>query len=125
MGNHLICCVFWAVGKTRCHSREIWAVGEKHAVGGTEYVVLTDHVDQAYLESLQKLTAHHKGQIVRVPDLALLHEQEERFNKLQKQLRTIGPKYAAIAPRLDSFRENMLMGMWELFSTLDLSLIHI
>ena len=92
---------------------------EKHAVGGTEYVVLTDHVDEAYLESLQKLAAHHKGQIVRVPDLALLHEQEERFNKLQKQLRAIGPKYAAIAPRLDSFRENMLMGMWELFSTLD------
>ena len=92
---------------------------EKHAVGGTQYVILTDHVDKAYLESLQKLAAHRQGQLVSVPDLALLHEQEERFKKLQKQLRAIAPKYAAIAPRLESFRENMLMGMWELFSTLD------
>ena len=91
----------------------------KHAVDGTQYVILTDHVDKAYLESLQKLALHHQGQIVSVPDLALLHEQEKRFKTLQKQLRAIGPKYAAIAPRLDSFRENMLMGMWELFSTLD------
>ncbi|MDB4723167.1 hypothetical protein OAF55_00325 [Akkermansiaceae bacterium] len=92
---------------------------EKHAVGGTQYVILTDHVDTAYLKSLKKLAAHHQGQLMSVPDLALLHEQEERFETLQKQLRAIAPKYAAIAPRLESFRENMLMGMWELFSTLD------
>lgn len=92
---------------------------EPHAVDGTQYVVLTDHVAPAFLEPLQKLAAHHQGQVVTVPDLALLHEQGERFGELRKQLQGIGPKYVAIAPRLDSFRENMLMGMWELLSTLD------
>ena len=90
-----------------------------HAVEGTHYVVLTDHVDSEFLQPLQKLAEHHQGQVVTVPDLALLHEQQDRFAKLQKELRGIGPRYVAIAPRLDSFRENMLLGMWELLSTLD------
>ena len=92
---------------------------EPHAVDGTQYVILTDHIDSAFLEPLQKLAAHHQGQVVTVPDLALLHEQGKRFAELKKNLQEIGPKYVAIAPRLDSFRENMLMGMWELLSTLD------
>lgn len=92
---------------------------EMHEVDGTQYVILTDHIDDAFLQPLQKLALHHQGQIISVPDLALLHEQEERFTELQKQLQAIGPRYVAIAPRLATFRENMLMGMWELLSTLD------
>lgn len=92
---------------------------KSHAVNGTQYVILTDHVDPAYVEPLQELAAHHQGQVVTVPDLALLHDQGERFVELKKQLQRIEPKYVAIAPRLESFREYMLMGMWELLSTLD------
>ncbi len=92
---------------------------EKHAVDGSQYVVLTDHVDNAFLEPLKDLAAHHQGQILSVPDLAFLHEQPKRFTDLKTQLQGIGPRYVAIAPRLESFRENMLMGMWELLSTLD------
>ena len=33
-----------------------------HAVEGTQYVVLTDHVDSEFLQPLQKLAAHHQGQ---------------------------------------------------------------
>ncbi len=92
---------------------------EAHAVDGTQYVILTDHVDAAFLEPLQNLAAHYQGQILSVPDLALLHREPARFTELQNQLQEIGPRYVAIAPRLESFRENMLMGMWELLSTLD------
>ncbi|MGB0759963.1 MAG: hypothetical protein ACPGPS_10505 [Rubripirellula sp.] len=92
---------------------------ESHTVDGTQYVILTDHVDPAFLEPLQKLAAHHHGHILSVPDLALLHDQAKQFSDLKKQLMEVDPKYVAIVPRLDSFRENMLMGMWELLSTLD------
>lgn len=92
---------------------------EPHAVDGMQYVILTDHVEAAFLEPLQKLAAHHQGQILSVADLALLYQRPKQFAELQKRLQEIGPRYVAIAPRLDSFRENMLMGMWELLSTLD------
>lgn len=92
---------------------------EHHPVGGMQYVILTDHVEEAFLEPLQNLATHHQGQILTVADLALLHERPKEFAELQKRLQEIGPRYVAIAPRLDSFRENMLMGMWELLSTLD------
>lgn len=92
---------------------------EAHAVDGMQYVILTDHVDSAYFEPLQQLATHHQGEILRVSDLALLYEQPKQFAELKKRLQEIAPRYVAIAPRLDSFRENMLMGMWELLSTLD------
>lgn len=92
---------------------------EPHTVKGTQYLILTDHSDEAFLQPLQKLAKHHQGQIVSVPDLALLYEQDQRFAEVLKQLQVICPRYVAIAPRLETFRENMLMGMWELLSTLD------
>ena len=92
---------------------------ESHPVEGEAYVILTDHVAPEFLNSLQKLATHRDGQLLIVPDLALLHEQEDEFAEVQKRLRDLKVRYVAIAPRLESFRENMLLGMWELLSTLD------
>ena len=92
---------------------------EQHAVSGTRYVVLTDHTDQAYLDSLSRLADHHQGIVIQVDDLATLHADKVGFGKLRQQLIDGDAKWVAIAPRQESFRENMLLGMWKLLSTLD------
>ncbi len=91
----------------------------KHEVAGDGYVVLTDHTATGFLEPLKRLAAHHHGELLEVKDLATLHQQTVAFNQLREKLRTGKAKYVAIAPRLESFRENVLLGMWELLSTID------
>lgn len=88
-----------------------------HAVAGDGYVVLTDHTEPNYLKTLDRFVNHHHAKLVRVDDLAVLHKHTEQFGKTRDQLQ--GAKYVAIAPRLKSFRENMVLGMWELLSTVD------
>ena len=92
---------------------------DPHAVSGTQYVVLTDHKDDAYLASLKRLAEHHGGSVIQVDDLATMHEDENGFVNLRQQLIDVKAKWVAIAPRQESFRENMLLGMWKLLSTLD------
>jgi len=91
----------------------------KHEVAGTRYVILTDHVVNDYLAPLQKLADHHKGLLIKVDDLAALHQDTESFESIRQRLRDEKAKYVAIAPRVASFRENMLLSIWELFSTID------
>ena len=92
---------------------------DEHAVTGTRYVVLTDHTEQAYLDSLKRLADHYDGTVIQVEDLATLYKNKEEFSKLRKQLVDEKAKWVAIAPRKETFRENMLLGMWKLLSTLD------
>ena len=40
-------------------------------------------------------------------------------DQLVAALRKAQPRFVAIAPRLESFRENMLLGMWEVLSSLN------
>ena len=90
-----------------------------HPVQGNHYYILTDHRTTGYLESLARLAQHRDAKTITVDDLGVLHEQPERFADVRSQLIAGGAKYVAIAPRMESFRENMLLGMWELLSTLD------
>ncbi len=92
---------------------------EPHAVKGDGYLVLTDHTASAYLDPLRRLVSHHDGKLIIVEDLAVLHNQKREFKELRDRLRNEKFKYVAIAPRLESFRENMVLGMWELLSTID------
>ena len=92
---------------------------DEHAVSGNQYVILTDHTDSAYLDSLGRLADHHKGSVIKIDDLATLYSDEESFEKLRLSLIDKQAKWVAIAPRQESFRENMLLGMWKLLSTLD------
>ena len=59
---------------------------DEHAVSGTRYVVLTDHKDKAYLESLNRLASHYEGIVIQVDDLATLHNDDESFGELRQQL---------------------------------------
>jgi len=90
-----------------------------HAVSGDRYVVLTDHTSGEFLKPLNALVRHHDGELITVRDLARLHDSPRESDQVQTRLRKLQTRYVAIAPRLESFRENMLLGMWELLSTLD------
>ena len=92
---------------------------QPHAVDGNKYVILTDHTEQGYLKSLQRLAKHRDGVIVRADDLALLYKNEDDMANVRKQLQDAKVRYLAIAPRMETYRENMLLGMWELISTID------
>jgi hypothetical protein len=90
-----------------------------HAIDGDKYVILTDHTEQSYLKSLQRLAKHRNGVIVRVDDLALLYKNANKVDSVRKQLQKANVRFLAIAPRMETYRENMLLGMWELISTID------
>ncbi len=91
---------------------------EDHAPNGKGYVILTDHTEPAYLQSLERLSKHRKGTIVITEDLAKLHIPET-LASLRRKLNILKPKFVALAPRLKSYRENMVLGAWELLTTLD------
>ena len=90
-----------------------------HPVAGDRYVVLTDHRDPRFLSSLQRLAKARDGIIVRVDDLAVLGRDPEKLDSLRKKLQEARVRFLAVAPRKESFRENMVLGLWELTSTLD------
>ncbi|MDP7275450.1 MAG: hypothetical protein QF363_08215 [Planctomycetaceae bacterium] len=90
-----------------------------HPVTGERYVILTDHTSTGCLAALDRLAMVRKGVVLRVKDLALIHRRPERMEQLRDQLRQSRVRYLAVAPRLESFRENMVLGLWELASTLD------
>jgi hypothetical protein len=89
-----------------------------HPVEGDAYVIVTDHKDAAYLEPLERLARHHAGTIVRLDDLGTLADRPARAD-LARRLSLAKPRYVAVAPRLESFRENMLLGLWGVLATLD------
>jgi len=89
-----------------------------HAPIGDGYVILTDHSEEGYLKPLEKLAKYREATLIKVGDLAGLH-QPHTLHGLRKRLAKLRPKYVAIAPRPDSYRENMLLGAWELLTTLD------
>ncbi|MEC7567312.1 MAG: hypothetical protein VX738_16640 [Planctomycetota bacterium] len=90
----------------------------EHAPLGDGYVIITDHQVPDFLEPLEQLAAHRKGTVIQIEDLGKVYD-EETSRLLRKQLLEHKPQYVAVAPRLESYRENMLLGLWELFSTLD------
>ncbi|MFP6674651.1 MAG: hypothetical protein VB878_06200 [Pirellulaceae bacterium] len=90
-----------------------------HAVSGNGYTILTDHNSLEFLKPLRRLADHHKGNLIEVKDLATLSDRPSHFDIIREELRKSKARYVAIAPRLESFRENMLLNMWELLSTLD------
>ncbi|HCC99686.1 MAG TPA: hypothetical protein DER64_04090 [Planctomycetaceae bacterium] len=90
-----------------------------HPVTGDRYVVLTDHREPAFLSSLQRLAKARDGIILRVDDLAVLGQDPKKLVSIRQKLRDARVRFLAVAPRKESFRENMVLGLWELTSTLD------
>ena len=90
-----------------------------HPVAGDRYVVLTAPRDPRFLSSLQRLAKARDGITVRVDDLAVPGRDPEKLDSLRKKLQEARDRILAVAPRKESFRENMVLGLWELTSTLD------
>jgi hypothetical protein len=91
---------------------------ESHTVLGDAYVVLTDHRDDAYLAPLRRLAEHRKGTMLQVDDLGALADRSARAG-LARRLADAKVGYVAVAPRVESYRENMLLGLWNVLATLD------
>ncbi|MCC6126699.1 MAG: hypothetical protein IT426_17190 [Pirellulales bacterium] len=92
---------------------------EPHRVAGNAYAIVTDHREEGFLEPMRRLAKHHAGVIIEVDDLGELSRDEKAREKLITQLRQANPRFVAIAPRRESFRENMLLNLWRVLSTLD------
>lgn len=89
----------------------------RHEPIGDKYVLLTDHSDEEFLEPLQRLATFREGQLLVVGDLGQLGQDEALREGLKERLQDA--KYVAIAPKPKSFRENMLLGAWQMLSSLD------
>lgn len=92
---------------------------QPHRVSGEGYVIVTDHRDGGFLEPLERLAKHRSGTILRVDDLAALGRDAGAREKLEADIRTANPRFVAIAPRWESFRENMILGLWQVLAALD------
>ncbi|MCE0499656.1 MAG: C25 family cysteine peptidase [Methylacidiphilales bacterium] len=89
-----------------------------HATMGDAYVVVTDQTDAAFLDPLERLAQFHHGSIVHVNDLGALRTSATERDQLISDLRRAQPRFVAIAPKLSSFTENMLLGMWNVLAML-------
>jgi len=90
-----------------------------HAPLGKAYVVLTDVQDQASAKAVNKLLDHHKGKLLKVDSLKNLSSDPKAREQLRLQLIKLQPRYVAVVPQLQSYRENTLLALWDVFTRLD------
>ena len=90
-----------------------------HPVTGTGYVILTDHQRPEFRAPLERLAKARGGTILAVKDLTQLPKDGLQRQTIRQRLQEHRVRFLAIAPRLKSFRENTLLAIWELASTLD------
>lgn len=90
-----------------------------HPPLGEAYVIITDHTDEGALKALARLAKHREGVVIEIPDLGTLHESPDRFEDLREKLIEASPRFVAIAPRPESYRENMHLCMLKLLAGLD------
>ena len=67
------------------------------------------------------LQKYHRGTIIRLPNFAQLENNPAAIESLIKKLLEAKPRYIAIAPRPENFRENVLLTLWSVFARLDQS----
>jgi len=91
----------------------------EHAVSGTAYLVVTDHIEAEYLDPLRRLVEHRNGTLLVFEDLANIHSDTAVMSKLSVEIKSSKPKFVAVAPRLDSFSENTVLGILAVLSGLD------
>jgi hypothetical protein len=92
---------------------------EAHPTIGDNYVVVTDLTSSEHLQALEKLARHHHGTVLKVDDLATIAGDAANRKALTDRLREASPRYVAIAPRWTSYRETMLLAMWQVLAELD------
>ena len=90
-----------------------------HKPLGKTYVVLTDVQDQESTKAVEKLLVHHKGELIKLDSLKNLSSDPKAREKLRLQLIKLKPQYVAVVPQLQSYRENTLLALWDVFTRLD------
>ena len=90
-----------------------------HKPLGKAYVVLTDVQDQVSTKAVKKLLSHHKGKLLKVSSLKNLNSDSKAREQLRLQLVKLKPRYVAVVPQLQSYRENTLLALWDVFTRLD------
>lgn len=88
-----------------------------HPVSGENYLVLTDHTDEEYLKPLRRLVEHRKGELFVVKDFANFNVGV--YVKISQKIRNFKAKFVAVAPRRESFSENMVLSIWATLSSID------
>jgi len=90
-----------------------------HKPLGKAYVVLTDVEDPRSTKAVKKLLDHHKGKLLKVGTLKNLSSDPHVREQLRLQLMKLKPRYVAVVPQLQSYRENTLLALWDVFTRLD------
>jgi hypothetical protein len=90
-----------------------------HPPLGDGYVVVTDHRDPVALRALDRLAKHRGGEMLEVSSLGNLFKMPAEFDQLSAILKQMKPRFVAVAPRLESYRENMHLGVLKLLAGLD------
>lgn len=92
---------------------------EAHPTIGEGYVILSDHQDKLAQKALARLAKHRGGIVLAVSSLGNLFKDREEFARIQKALRKLKPRFVAVAPRPESYRENMHLSILKLLVGLD------
>ena len=90
-----------------------------HPAIGEGYVILSDHQDELARHALERLAKHRGGRVLAVSSLGSLFKDPAEFKRIQKMLRKLKPRFVAVAPRLESYRENMHLSILKLLAGLD------
>jgi hypothetical protein len=88
-----------------------------HPTAGDAYVIVTDQTDAGFLDPLRRLAEFHHGSIIEVGDLGALRTDAAECDQLISSLRRAQPRYLAVAPKLSSFTAPMLLGLWQVLTT--------
>ena len=92
---------------------------KEHQPLGKTYVVLTDVQDQVGIKAVDKLLNHHEGKLLKLDNLKNLSKDTQARERLRLQLIKLKPRYVAVVPQLQSYRENTLLALWDVFTRLD------
>lgn len=92
---------------------------EAHPVSREGYVILTDHTDPVARAALNRLAEYRGGSVMALKSLGTLYESSQEVKLVQAALRDLSPRFVAIAPKVESYRENMHLCMLKLLSGLD------
>ena len=86
---------------------------------GDAYVIITDYRDPVATAAINRLAQHRGGSVLKVGSLADLHKSSSDCLELREQLSDLKPRFVAVAPRMESYRENLHLCMLKLLSSLD------
>jgi hypothetical protein len=92
---------------------------KSHSVSSEGYLILTDYTDQEVLFALNELAKARAGTVIRLKCLGTLHENPRGMKLVKQEIRKANPRFIAVAPKVESFRENMHLCMLKLISNLD------